>query len=395
MRHFRRLPEHDTERLFSRPPEAFGRNADTATLAAALGATLYMPATRQNLAQDLVRRHAAQDVMSVVVCLEDAIADDELPAAQANAIGQLRTLSLTGRVIGADQDIDGPLVFVRVRTPEQLGEIMAGLGDEAGILSGFVLPKFTETSGAAFLDALTEAQVTSGRRLFAMPVIESPQIVHRETRTDELVGVQRLLDKHRESVLAVRIGATDMCSTFGIRRNRDLTIWDVRLVAEVITDVVNILGRADGTGFTVTGPVWEYFGANERLFKPQLRETPFESHDANGLRKALITQDLDGLIREVVLDKANGLTGKTVIHPSHVPVVHAMSVVTHEEFADATDVLGTGSSAGAAASRFRNKMNESKPHRAWAERTMVRARAFGVAAPDISVIDLLGVDGDL
>lgn len=395
MRHFRRLPEHETTRLFSHPPQTFGRDADTATLAAALGATLYMPATREHLARDLVRRHAQQDLMSVVVCLEDAIADHELPAAQRNATAQLRQLALDARAMGGDQDIDGPLVFVRVRHPEQIGQIAAALGDEVGILSGFVLPKFTETSGTAFLDALTDARELSGRRLLAMPVIESPQMVHRETRTDELIAVQRLLDKHRDHVLAVRIGATDMCGAYGIRRDRDLTIWDVRLVAEVITDVVNILGRADGSGYVVTGPVWEYFGANERLFKPQLRQSPFESHDANSLRSALITQDLDGLIREVVLDKANGLTGKTVIHPSHVPVVHAMSVVTHEEFSDATDVLGTGQSAGVAASRFRNKMNESKPHRAWAERTVIRARAFGVAAPDISVVDLLAMDGEL
>ncbi len=115
-------------------------------------------------------------------------------------------------------------------------------------------------------------------------------------------------------------------------------IYDVRVVADVISDVVNVLGRADGTGYVVTGPVWEYFGNHERLFKPQLREAPFEANDADDLRAALLRRDLDGLIREVVLDKANGLTGKTVIHPSHVAVVHALSVVTHEELADARDI---------------------------------------------------------
>ena len=44
---------------------------------------------------------------------------------------------------------------------------------------------------------------------------------------------------------------------------------------------------------------------------------------------------MDGLLREIELDRANGLLGKTCIHPSHVLPVHALSVVSHEEFSDA------------------------------------------------------------
>ena len=43
-----------------------------------------------------------------------------------------------------------------------------------------------------------------------------------------------------------------------------------------------------------------------------------------------------------------------------------------------------------AASAFRNKMNESKPHTAWAQRTLRRAQVFGVAHPTTSFVDLLG-----
>ena len=35
-------------------------------------------------------------------------------------------------------------------------------------------------------------------------------------------------------------------------------------------------------------------------------------------------------------------------------------------------------------------MNESKPHTAWARRTLLRSRAFGVAEEDVSFVDLLG-----
>jgi citrate lyase beta subunit len=103
----------------------------------------------------------------------------------------------------------------------------------------------------------------------------------------------------------------------------------------------------------------------------------------------LIARDLDGLIREVLLDQANGLIGKTVIHPSHVAAVHALSVVTAEEFRDAADILAMNGAGGVAASRSGNKMNESKPHAAWARRTLRRAEVFGVARSGISFVDLL------
>ncbi len=41
------------------------------------------------------------------------------------------------------------------------------------------------------------------------------------------------------------------------------------------------------------------------------------------------------------------------------------------------------------ASGYRNKMNEVKPHTAWARRTLARAQAFGVARPDVTFVDLL------
>ena len=34
-------------------------------------------------------------------------------------------------------------------------------------------------------------------------------------------------------------------------------------------------------------------------------------------------------------------------------------------------------------------MNESKPHAAWARRTLLRAELFGVARPGVSFVDLL------
>jgi citrate lyase beta subunit len=125
------------------------------------------------------------------------------------------------------------------------------------------------------------------------------------------------------------------------------------------------------------------------MFKPQLRRSPF-TPEAEDLRNALIEHDMDGLLREISLDRANGLLGKTCIHPSHVLPVHALSVVSHEEYSDAQDILRPERGGGGVMrSAYTNKMNEVKPHRAWAERTLQRAEAFGVANEDIGFVELL------
>ncbi|MET9520478.1 HpcH/HpaI aldolase/citrate lyase family protein [Streptomyces sp. NPDC002994] len=380
MRHFGHIPPPVRESLFHQEPVAFDAGSSARTLSAALGATLYSPATRPRLADD-VAKQAGRGVVSMVLCLEDSIDDGEVTGAEENLVRQFAELDARG--------LELPLLFVRVREPAQIPDLVHRLGPSARLLSGFVLPKFTEERGVAFLEALTAAEAVSGHRLFAMPVLESPQLLHLETRAETLAGIARTVDKYRERVLALRLGVTDFCSAYGLRRAPDMTAYDVQIVAGVIADVVNVLGRSDGTGFTITGPVWEYFRVQERMFKPQLRRSPFVGQ-AEALRASLIEHDMDGLLREISLDRANGLLGKTCIHPSHVLPVHALSVVSHEEFSDAQDILRPERGGGGVMrSAYTNKMNEVKPHRAWAERTLLRAEVFGVAREDIGFVELL------
>ena len=379
--HFTQLGATARCRLFNHLPGVIDPRGPAEMVGAALGATLYMPATRAQLARDLGMA-AERGVVCTVVCLEDAISDHEVPAAQAHAVHELTQLDQDGGV--------RPLVFVRVRHPDQVGELTAALGVHAGVVAGFVLPKFTDTRGGAFLDAVAVASERTGNRYLAMPVLESPVLMHRESRVEALLGIARLLDKHRERVACVRIGATDLSAALGIRRPRELTVYDIGPVAHVIDDIVNVLGRADGSGYVISGPVWEYFAERPRLFKPQLRQTPFDRHKATALRRDLITEDLDGLIREVVMDRARGIMGKTVIHPSHIGVVHALSVVSAEEFADACDITGLSANGGGVlASGYRNKMNEAGPHQGWARATLRRAGVFGVAAENVGLVDFL------
>jgi citrate lyase beta subunit len=382
MRHFGHLAPEVRQRLFHQEPCEFTADSPARLLSAALGATPYSPATRPRLAGDIVKQ-AGRGVVSMVLCLEDSIDDADVEYGEENLVRQFTELA-------EGPAAEPPLLFVRVRFPEQIPDLVRRLGPAVRLLSGFVLPKFTGERGLSFLEALQAAEAASGRRLFAMPVLESPELLYRESRVETLEGIFRAVDKYRDRVLALRLGVTDFCSSYGLRRAPDMTAYDVQVVASVIADVVNMLGRADGTGFTVTGPVWEYFRMQERMFKPQLRQSPFLEVQAAELRATLIEHAMDGLLREISLDHANGLLGKTCIHPSHVLPVHALSVVSHEEFSDAADILRPERDGGGVLrSAYTNKMNEVKPHRAWAERTLLRAEVFGVAREDVGFVELL------
>jgi len=384
VRHFAFLEEATLDALFERRPSPFTADSDRHVLAIALGATLYLPGTRPALVRDLEVRCAA-GVVSAVLCLEDSVADDEVASAEANVVEQVRLLA------GRSSREEAPLLFIRVRRAEQISDLVERLGPASARLTGFVLPKFTAERGVVFFDHLRKAEQVAGVPLLAMPVLESPEVMYLERRRSGLESIRQLLADHRDSVLALRLGATDLAGLYALRRQRDLNVYDVGVVRDVITDVVNVLGRADGTGFVISGPVWEHFAAPERLFKPQLRSTPFV--DDIELRRQLITADHDGLLREVVLDKANGLLGKTVIHPAHVAPVHALLVVSHEEYDDALAIVQSHA-GGAASSSYRNKMNEAGPHRPWAQAVLRRAEVFGVSRVGHGVVDLLAALSD-
>jgi citrate lyase beta subunit len=385
--------------LFHRPPVELTADSTPDLLAVALGGTLYTPANRPDLVKD-VRRQRDLGCVSMVLCLEDSIPDADVARAEENVVSTLEGLAARNEAL--------PLLFVRVRTPEQMLSVARRAGAATSVLTGFVIPKFdNETgTGAAFIDALhviqaelgldgrTDGGVTDGgvpggtrRRLRIMPILESPAVIHVETRAAALTNIYTLLAANRQDILSVRIGATDMSSAFGLRRSRDLTIYDVNVVAGVIGDIVNVLGRPEG-GFVISGPVWEHYSNTERVLRPQLRATPFAGLQEQELRQRIMTANLDTLIREIELDLANGLLGKTVIHPTHVALVHAMTVVSHEEYLDALAIAGNVN-GGAAASPYGNKMNEMKPHQAWAQRTLLRADAFGVSAANVTFVDLL------
>lgn len=379
MRHFESFTTTTDTDLFHVLPQPFNKRSEKELLAAGLGATLYIPAIRADIHADL-KKMRSRDAVSVVVCLEDSVPDAQLGQAEENLHNMLLKLADT-----PEEEL--PLIFVRPRDPDHFERIVRQNAGLLAPLTGFVFPKFDNFNNRAanFVDILRETNDRENLHLYYMPVIESPVIIHRETRKIALAGIHAVTSASQDLLLAIRIGATDMSSNYGLRRSPDFTVYDNHVVTSALADIINVLGRAE-EGNIITGAVWEHFTATDRTFKPQLRETLFQEDRA--LRHELLLEGYDTFLREIQLDMLNGITGKTVIHPSHIKFVHSSLVVTHEEYADATDILHEDAD-GANASTYRNKMNEAKPHAAWARKVMHRAHIFGVSNENITFVDFL------
>jgi citrate lyase beta subunit len=378
VRHFAYLTDDERDRLFAVPPGTVTPASPRSDLALALGATLYSPGTRPALDVDAARA-AAIGATSMVWCLEDAIPHAAVAEAEANVVAALRRIEAAG----CGEEL--PLLFVRVRQPEQIHRLAAAAGTALSRLTGFSVPKATATSLGEMLVAVAEVGAGCSHPLYAMPILETPDVAWTETRAAALAGIAEVIDRHADTVLCLRVGGTDLSGLFGLRRDRDTTVWDVAVVRDCLADIVNRFAR--NGDHVVTGAVWEHI-PGPRLFKPQLRQTPFQTEREIALRRHLIADDIDGLIREVSLDKANGMHGKTVIHPTHVSVVNALLTVARSEYDDALEIM-TARSRGGVVPSAHGRMNELGPHALWAELISRRAAVYGVVAEESSLVDLL------
>ncbi len=358
-----------------------------------------MPATRSEVAEE-IKNGKHEGLTTVILDLEDAIGDQQVGQAEQSLAQQLlQLLSYVRTGMMSEQQL--PLLFVRVRSVEQLERLLNGLGESLSLLTGFVLPKFSSDNGRAYFALIAEynrnmhtgaGNASDMPVLYGLPILESSKIIYRETRWKELLSIKEILDEYQEYVLNVRIGATDFSSLYGLRRSPDITIYEIAVIRDCIADIINLFGRV-GSNYVISGPVWEYFSHRERVFKPQLRVSPFEDtlgKPGRHLRMDFISDAVDGLIREVMMDKENGIIGKTIIHPSHIKPVQAMYAVTHEEYMDALEIVERNDgSLGVFKSTYANKMNEIKPHLNWAYRIINRSKVYGVLHEQQHFVSLL------
>ena len=170
-------------------------------------------------------------------------------------------------------------------------------------------------------------------------------------RRENLVQIKAIVDSRKDRILNIRVGGNDFCNLFGLRRHEDQTIYDIGVIRDVLSDIINIFG----SDYVVSGPVWEYFGQDLR------------GEWAEGLR------------REIELDRLNGFIGKTAIHPSQLPVIEKALRVRKRDYEDARKILAwTGENFAVQKSASGTRMNEVKCHSRWARKIMALGETYGV-----------------
>lgn len=310
-----------------------------------VGALLYSPALNRKIAEAVINQKYGQRY-SLAICLEDTISDDSVEIAE-----QLLGTTIKHIFEGTQKyDFYLPMIFIRVRSSEQMTRIFVKYREYMDIVTGFIFPKYTLSNADAYNCALREINSQSSRKLYMMPILESRDIVEYTTRHTVLAELKAKIDSVKEFVLNIRVGGNDFSNEFAARRHYDETIYDILPIAQLLGDILTIFSRE----YVVSGPVWEFFSSDNEEWKR-------------------------GLQNELKLDRLNGFIGKTVIHPKQISVVNEALKVSLKDYEDAKEILNWDESGLQVGRSFAGeRMNEVKTHINWAYRTMTLAEIYGV-----------------
>jgi citrate lyase beta subunit len=284
-----------------------------------LGATLYMPIIHHRVPEYL-RGEVAFPSTSVVLCLEDALAENDV----ARGISTLKTLLKLNPIVTETR------VFIRPRSLEMAMQ----LADFAGIekIEGFVAPKIIPETAPAWMN------LVKATNLRLMPTVESAQFYD----PGRITALREALDDHdRHRIAAIRLGGNDLLAAMALRRQAGITAWEGPL-AWVLAMASSMLISA---GYPVAAPVFD------------------------------IITDIETLKREVAQDVAAGFISKTAIHPVQVGHILDAFRVTLSEVQQATAIVDNRASA---VFQIGGVMCEPSTHRAWAQRIGARQEIFGI-----------------
>lgn len=295
----------------------------------ALGATLYMPATRSDIL-DVVFGVKLPELRSFVVCLEDAVAEIDVESALANLQSLLMSIDFMG-----GRPEHGPLLFVRPRDAA-----MAAVLNNWPLMKhvdGFVVPKLTLKSLSSWEDAV------SNPNLRLMPTLETADVYDPGAMVELGLALKANLDQR---IIALRIGGNDLMGCLGLRRNPATTLYNTPM-SYVIPMLAGVMGSQ---GFALTAPVFE------QLATPHL------------------------LKEELELDIAHGLVGKTAIHPSQIGVIQEALRVSLEDLNCAKLIAND---VAPAVFKHNDAMCEPATHYKWAVGILERAKWHGVKPADL------------
>lgn len=324
------------------------RDWDRKKLSYAVGPLLYCPATNITIADSIIKGKFAEPY-SLALCLEDAIQDEAVAEAEQNLITMMDAI-FEAWEHGMIENHRLPLIFIRVRSAKQLERLEKKLAPYQRILTGFIFPKFSLECADSYIDIMKQISSKTKEPVYMMPILESFDMIHLQTRYDSLYGLKKKLEPVSEMVLNIRVGGNDFCKSFGIRRHCGETIYDMQVINSILKDILTVFADT----YVVSGPVWEYFSGKDREWEK-------------------------GMKKELRLDILNGFIGKTIIHPNQIAIVNDCLKVHRSDYEDAYQIMGWNRPlSGVAKSENGSRMNELKTHSIWAEKILQLAEIYGV-----------------
>lgn len=317
----------------------------------ALGGLLYTPASYENVLESLIMQKYPE-LKTWVFCLEDSIQDAGLAGAEKQLLLSLDEIAQAIMRNKLKQE-DLPLLFIRVRNPEQMAELYEKIRPYTYLLSGFVAPKFDPSVMTRYIHLMNDINNKQPTILYLMPILESGAIINLKNRLENLLALFEGLEKIKPWVLNIRVGGNDFSNQFGLRRGPNQTVYDMGLINSVLMDILNIFGR----DYVVSAPVWEYFGSEKDLSWQE------------------------GLQRETRLDRLNGFIGKTAIHPSQLGIINRSLVVDEVDYQDALQICQWSDDESLGVKKGgigTSRMNEARVHSRWAQKILALSTIYGV-----------------
>jgi citrate lyase beta subunit len=285
-----------------------------------LGAPLYMPGNRRDI-MEIANGEKYAKLRSMIFCTEDAVSRTDVDSCVRHI----------GLCLQGFRDSSHRFRFIRARDPYILARLLE-LPDIEKV-DGFVLPKFNEGVFHAYFDQL------QGTPFKVMPTLETKEVFDFNAMSELRQAL--LQDDIAQRILMLRIGGNDLMNLLGIRRPRSFTIYETP-IGHVIAQLATIFRPY---GFSLSAPVFEYLNDSATLQK------------------------------EMKLDLAYGLIGKTAIHPTQVSTIESAYAVDVEDYEMA---LSLSDREAPAVFRMHNAMCEVATHQQWAESIINRQLCYGV-----------------
>lgn len=287
-----------------------------------LGASLYMPASQRDLLA-IANGEKGPKLRSMIFCTEDAVSNTDL----AQSIQHLGLCLQGFRSKGAYR-------FIRARNPDVLSRLLDL--PNIDVVDGFVLPKFNLQVFNAYCDQL------QGTPFKIMPTLETKEVFDYQAMLELR---QAMLQAHIiDKIVLLRIGGNDLMSLLGMKRPRRFTLYDTPL-GLVIKQLVTWFKPYS---FNLSAPVFDYLG------------------------------DPLTLQREIELDLAHGLVGKTAIHPNQVALIEQAYQVDYDDYDMALKITDPDALA---VFKLHNTMCEVATHTRWALDILERHQYYGCQYP--------------